>query len=131
MCINLTQDLNQINNKFYRCDVLLDFSTFDEEKKNLIIENSLILIGVINELKEINIKEGENNPYEINDNDNNNEGENEEEEFTGVSTMASIKSVLKSSNSYYLAKINNIEYIIGFPGEGLVFMNYNNLINKK
>ena len=130
VCINLTQDLNQINNKFYRCDILLDFSNFEEEKKNLIIDNSLILIGIINELKEINIKEGENNPYEINT--NNYEGENDdEEEVSGISTIASIKSVLKSSNYYYLAKISNIDYIIGFPGEELVFRNYNNFVNKK
>jgi hypothetical protein len=129
VCINLTQDLNQITNKYYRCDIILDFSTFDEEKKNLIIENSLILIGVINELKEVAIKEGENNPYEIiNDNDINND---DEEEFSGNSTLPSIKSILKSSNSYHLAKIGNIDYIIGFPGEELVFMNYNNFLNKK
>jgi len=129
VCINLTQDLNQISNKFYRCDIILDFSTFDEEKKKLIIENSLILIGTINELKEVTIKEGENNPYEIiNDNEINND---DEEEFSGNSTLPSIKSFLKSSNSYHLAKIGNIDYIIGFPGEELVFMNYNNFLNKK
>ena len=130
VCINLTQDLNQINHKFYRCDILLDFSNFEEEKKHLIIDNSLILIGIINELKEINIKEGENNPYEIDD--SNYEGENDdEEENSGISTLASIKSVLKSSNCYYLAKINTIDYIIGFPGEELIFRNYNNFVNKK
>ena len=130
VCINLTKDLNQLNNKYFRCDIILDFSTIEEEKKKLIIENSLILIGIINELKEINIKEGEVNPYEISL--NNNEDENEDEdEYSGLSTIASIKSILKSSNSYYLAKITNIDYIIGFPGEELVFMNYNNLLNKK
>lgn len=129
VCINLTQDLNQISNKYYRCDIILDFSTFDEEKKKLIIENSLILIGTINELKEVTIKEGETNPYEIiNDNEINND---DEEEFSGNSTLTSIKSFLKSSNSYHLAKIGNIDYIIGFPGEELVFMNYNNFLNKK
>ena len=130
VCINLTKDLNQINNKFYRCDILLDLSNFDEDKKNLIIENSLIIIGVISELKEVNIKEGEDNPYEMST--NNNEGQNgEEDEYSGMSTIESIKSILKSSNSYYLAKINTIDYIIGFPGEELIFMNYNNIPNKK
>ena len=129
VCINLTQDLNQITNKYYRCDIILDFSTFDEEKKNLIIENSLILIGVINELKEVTIKEGETNPYEIVNGDELNN--DDEEEFSGNSTLPSIKSILKSSNSYHLAKIGNIDYIIGFPGEELVFMNYNNFLNKK
>ncbi len=130
VCINLTKDLNQINNKFYKCDILLDLSNFDEDKKNLIIENSLIIIGVISELKEVNIKEGEDNPYEMSI--NNNEAENgEEDEYSGMSTLASIKSILKSSNSYYLAKINTIDYIIGFPGEELIFMNYNNIPNKK
>ena len=129
VCINLTKDLNQLNNTFFRCDIILDFSNIEEEKKKLIIENSLILIGVINELKEVNIREGEANPYEINI--NNNEDENEEDEFSGISTNASIKSILKSSNSYYIAKITYIDYIIGFPGEELVFMNYNNCLNKK
>ena len=130
VCINLTKDLNQLNNRFYRCDIILDLSTFEEEKKNLIIENNLIIIGIINELKEIIIKEGEENPYEINN--NNEEGENfEDEEMTGESTLTSIKTILKSSNSYYSAKINNIEYIIGFHGEELVFTNYNNLFSKK
>ena len=129
VCINLTKDLNQLNNTFFRCDIILDFSNIEEEKKKLIIENSLILIGIINELKEVNIREGEANPYEINI--NNNEDENEEDEFSGISTNASIKSILKSSNSYYIAKITYIDYIIGFPGEELVFMNYNNCLNKK
>ena len=130
VCINMTQDLNQLNNKFYRCDIILDFSTFDEEKKNLIIDNSLILIGVINELKEVIIKEGENNPYEININNNDVEND-EEDEFSGASTLTSIKSFLKTSNSYHLARISSIDYIIGFYGEELVFMNYNNYLNKK
>ena len=100
-----------------------------KRKKKLIIENSLILIGTINELKEVTIKEGETNPYEIiNDNEINND---DEEEFSGNSTLTSIKSFLKSSNSYHLAKIGNIDYIIGFPGEELVFMNYNNFLLKK
>ena len=130
VCINLTKDLNQLNNTFYRCDILLDFSNFDETKKKLIVEHSLILIGVINELKEVNIKEGEDNPYEINTNSD--EGENGEvDEYSGLSTIESIQTILKSSNSYYLAKVNNIDYIIGFPGDELIFMNYNNIVNKK
>ena len=130
VCINLTKDLNQLNNRFYRCDIILDFSTFEEDKKQLIIENNLILIGMINELKEIIIKNGEDNPYEINT--NNEEGENiADEEISGDSTLTSIKSILKSTNSYYLAKIINVEYIIGFQGEELVFTNYNNLLSKK
>ena len=45
VCINLTKDLNQLNNRFYRCDIILDFSTFEEDKKQLIIENNLILMN--------------------------------------------------------------------------------------
>ena len=127
VCINLTQDLNQINSKFFRCDIILDFSSFEEDKKKMIIENSLIVIGSISELKEVIIKEGDKNPYEVNNEDEN----DEEDEFTGSTTLTTIKSFLKSSNSYYLAKISNVDYIIGFPGEELVFMNYNNLLNKK
>ena len=134
VCINLTQDLNQLNNKFFRCDIILDFSSFDEEKKKLIVDNSLILIATITELKEISIKEGEANPYEISSNNSNegdNENENEEDELSGFSTINTIKNFLKASNSYYLAKISTIDYIIGFQGEELVFINYNNFLKEK
>ena len=128
VCINLTQDLNQITNKYFRCDILLDFSSFDEIKKNLIIDNSLIVIGLIEELKECDIKEGEDNPYIINNEDHE---ENEIDDFSGGSTLTSIKSMLKTSKNYYMAKVTNVDYIIGFPGEELVFMNYNGCLSKK
>ena len=124
VCINLTIDLNQINNDFFRCDIILDFSCIDENKKNLIVDNNLIIIGTISELKEKIIKEGEVNPFEININENNNEEENEEDEFSVIST--SINSYLKSTNSYHLAKLSSIDYIIGFPEDKLCFMNYIN-----
>ena len=95
-------------------------------KKNLIIENNLIIIGTINELKEIIIKEGDINPYEI----NKNEEENEEDENEN-SLSTSINSCLKASHSYKLAKIKNIDYIIGFPDDKLCFLNYNNKLNIK
>ena len=132
VCINLTIDLNQINNDFFRCDIILDFTCIDENKKKLIVENNLILIGTISELKEVIIKEGDVNPFEVNEI---NEEENEEDEFSIVST--SINSYLKATNCYHLAKISNIDYIIGFPEDKLCFMNYNNntnyinIINKK
>ena len=133
VCINLTLDLNAINNDFFRCDIILDFTCIDENKKKLIIDNNLILIGNISELKEVIIKEGEVNPFEVNEV---NEEENEEEEFSGVST--SINSYLNATNCYHLARISNIDYIIGFPEDKLCFMNYNNYntnyinhINKK
>ena len=129
VCINLTIDLNQINNDFFRCDIILDFSCIDENKKNLIVDNNLIIIGTISELKEKIIKEGEVNPFEININENNNEEENEEDEFSVIST--SINSYLKSTNSYHLAKLSSIDYIIGFPEDKLCFMNYINHSNKK
>ena len=129
VCINLTIDLNQINNDFFRCDIILDFSCIDENKKNLIVDNNLIIIGTISELKEKIIKEGEVNPFEININENNNEEENEEDEFSVIST--SINSYLKSTNSYHLAKLSSIDYIIGFPEDKLCFMNYINHSFKK
>ena len=129
VCINLTIDLNQINNDFFRCDIILDFSCIDENKKNLIVDNNLIIIGTISELKEKIIKEGEVNPFEININENNNEEENEEDEFSVIST--SINSYLKSTNSYHLAKLSSIDYIIGFPEDKLCFMNYINHSYKK
>ena len=121
VCINLTVDLNAINNDFFRCNIILDFSGFDEDKKKLIIENNLILIATISELKEVIIKEGEINPFEVNEINNE---ENEEDDFNEVST--SINSYLKATNCYHLAKISNIDYIIGFPEDKLCFMNYNN-----
>ena len=134
VCINLTVDLNAINNDFFICNIILDFSCIDEEKKKLIIENNLILIGNIIQLKEIIIKEGDVNPFEVNQ--ANEEEENEEDEFSIVST--SINSYLKATHCYHLARISNIEYIIGFPEDKLCFMNYNNYntnyinhINKK
>ena len=129
VCINLTIDLNQINNDFFRCDIILDFSCIDENKKNLIVDNNLIIIGTISELKEKIIKEGEVNPFEININENNNEEENEEDVFSVFST--SIISYLKSTNIYHLAKLSSIDYIIGFPEDKLCFMNYINHSNKK
>ena len=30
-----------------------------------------------------------------------------------------------------MAKVTNVDYIIGFPGEELVFMNYNGCLSKK
>ena len=129
VCINLTIDLNQINNDFFRCDIILDFSCIDENKKNLIVDNNLIIIGTISELKEKIIKEGEVNPFEININENNNEEENEEDEFSVISI--SINSYLKSTNSYHLAKLSSIDYIIGFPEDKLCFMNYINHSYKK
>ena len=123
VCINLTIDLNEINNDFFRCDIILDFTCIDENKKKLIVENNLILIGTISELKEVIIKEGDANPFEVNENEINEE-ENEEDEFSVIST--SINSYLKATNCYHLAKISNIDYIIGFPEDKLCFMNYNN-----
>ena len=123
VCINLTVDLNVINNEFFRCDIILDFSCIDEDKRKLIVDNNLILIGTISELKEVIIKEGEANPFEVNE-ANREENEEEEEFSSGVST--SINSYLKATNCYHLAKINNIDYIIGFPEDKLCFMNYNN-----
>ena len=35
VCINLTKDLNQLNNTFFRCDIILDFSNIEEEKKKI------------------------------------------------------------------------------------------------
>ena len=76
---------------------------------------------LIIQLKEIIIKEGDVNPFEVNQ--ANEEEENEEDEFSIVST--SINSYLKATHCYHLARISNIEYIIGFPEDKLCFMNYN------
>ena len=130
VCINLTLDLNILNKDFYICDIILDFSCIEKDKKNLVTENNLIIIGTINELKEIIIKEGDVNPYEIH-NEENEEDDNENNENENTILSTSINSCLKASHSYKMAKLKNIDYIIGFPDDKLCFLNYNSKLNIK
>ena len=106
-CINLSDDLypNDENKKekFFKCNYLLDMSSFDEDMRNLIVENSLIVIGIVGEYNEYDTKLN-NNPLELPESNFNN-----------------------NSSVYQMIKLKEVDYIIGFPGEELIFRNYNKL----
>jgi hypothetical protein len=106
-CINLSEDLfpndQKRKDKFFKCNYLLDMSSFDEDMKKLIVENSLIVIGVIGEYTEYNTKKN-NNPLNLPESNFNN-----------------------NSSVYQMIKLKEVNYIIGFPGEELIFRNYNKL----
>ena len=78
-------------------------SSFDDDMKNLIVENSLIVIGVIGESFEYDTKKN-NNPLNLHESNFNN-----------------------NSSVYKMIKLKEVNYIIGFPGEELIFRNYNKL----
>lgn len=92
VCINLSE--NEVKQKLYKCRYVLNFGSFDEELKELIIENSLIVIGKVGEL---------------------NENFDSQKEL-GVEFPEKEKIILVS--------LEKIEFVIGFPGEDLVFKNY-------
>ena len=104
-CINLSEDLfpndQKRKDKFFKCNYLLDMSSFDEDMKKLIVENSLIVIGVIGEYTEYNTKKN-NNPLNLPESNFNN-----------------------NSSIYRMITLKEVNYIIGFPGEELIFRNYN------
>ena len=106
-CINLSDDLypNDIykKDKFFKCNYLLDMSSFDDDMKNLIVENSLIIIGVIGDSFEYDTKKN-NNPLNLPESNFNN-----------------------NYSIYRMIKLKEVNYIIGFPGEELIFRNYNKL----
>ena len=97
ICINLSEEDEEINNEnqFFNCKYILDLESFDEELKNLIVENSLIVIGKIGKLNEF-IVDKENNFYDL----------PEDKKFISVT-------------------LDKIDYVIGFPGDEMVFRNYN------
>jgi len=97
ICINLSEEDEEINNEnqFFNCKYILDLESFDEELKNLIVENSLIVIGKIGKLNEF-IVDKENNIYDL----------PEDKKFISVT-------------------LDKIDYVIGFPGDEMVFRNYN------
>lgn len=100
-CINLSNPIHPEGEEdldnYYKCDFILDLNSFNEEMKDLIVENSLIVIGVIEELS----------PYNPSTNTYN----------------------LPDGSTFTIATLKKIDYVIGFPGEELLFRDYN--INEK
>ena len=97
ICINLSEEDEEIinENQFFNCKYILDLSSFDEELKNLIVENSLIVIGKIGKLNEFSVDK-ENNIYD-----------------------------LPLNKKFVSVTLDKIDYVIGFPGDEMVFRNYN------
>ena len=100
-CINLSSPFQleggEDLDNYYKCDFILNLNSFNEEMKDLIVENSLIVIGVIGDLS----------PYNPSTNTYN----------------------LPEDSTFTIATLKKIDYVIGFPGEELLFRDYN--INEK
>lgn len=99
VCINLSETIRPgfglDSNRYFYCRYILNLNSIEEELRELIIENSLIVIGRIGKLTEHIPKEKEN-PYN-----------------------------LPLENKYILVTLDRIDYVIGFPGEEMMFRNYN------
>ena len=97
ICINLSEEDEEIinHNQFFNCKYILDLNSFDEELKNLIVENSLIVIGKIGKLNEFHFDKNKN----IYD--------------------------LPQNKKFISVTLDKVDYIIGFPGDEMVFRNYN------
>ena len=92
VCINLSE--NEGESKLYKCKYVLNFSAFDEELKELIIENSLIVIGKVGGLVD----------------------------YTDNKMDLGIE--LPENEKIMLVSLDKIEFVIGFPEEDLMFKNY-------
>ena len=95
-CINLSNPIQtneQNEEKYFKCNLILNLNAFDDLRKELIIENSLIVIGTIGEMTEYN---SSSNNYN-----------------------------LPEDSSYTIVTLKQVDYVIGFPGEELLFRNYN------
>ena len=95
--LNLTLPDNQNKDEeeeFFQCEYILDLDSFDSERKDILLENSLIILGTIGEI-------------------------------TKQSTTHLNKYCLPEGTQYYQVKLGSVDYIIGFPGEDLIFRNYN------
>ena len=98
--INLSENIftgynTEFNNNYFKCKYILNLNSIEEELKELIIENSLIVIGKVGKLID-HVPTEKDNPYN-----------------------------LPLDNRYVLVNLEKIEYVIGFPGEEIVFRNYN------
>ena len=87
------QTNEQNEEKYFKCNLILNLNAFDDLRKELIIENSLIVIGTIGEMTEYN---SSSNNYN-----------------------------LPEDSSYTIVTLKQVDYVIGFPGEELLFRNYN------
>jgi len=85
---------SNMDNKFFKCNAILSMEYFDSELKELLIENSLIIIGRIGKVTD-HYATGESNPYNI-----------------------------PEETNYLLCELDKIDYILGFQGEEMIFRNY-------
>jgi hypothetical protein len=106
ICINLTENINNNDEQIYKSNLILDLTIFENEIKNLIIENNLIIIGKIDTLTKKITNEENNNIYGLHNN-----------------------------VEYFLVKLKEIYCVLGFPSEeeliikNFYFNNKNNIIN--
>ena len=101
VCINLSQNLEGRENNdlypqsYYDCKYILDLNSFNQELSKIIIDNSLIVIGKISRLTEL--EQSKNKILNLPEN-----------------------------KQYILATLGKVDYVIGFPGNEMVFNNYIN-----
>jgi chromosome segregation ATPase len=101
VCINLSQNLegrdenDMCHQSYYDCKYILDLKSFNQELSKIIIDNSLIVIGKISRLTEL---------------------EQSKNKFLN----------LPENKQYTLATLGKVDYVIGFPGNEMVFNNYIN-----
>lgn len=102
VCINLSDNLaeerreNDIySQSYYECKYILDLSSFNQELSKIIVDNSLIVIGKISKLKEL---------------------EQSKNKFLN----------LPEDKHFILVTLGKVDYVIGFPGNEMMFNNYIN-----
>ena len=102
VCINLSENLveerreNDMNSQsYYECKYILDLSSFNQELSKIIVDNSLIVIGKISKLKEL---------------------EQSKNKFLN----------LPEDKHFILVTLGKVDYVIGFPGNEMMFNNYIN-----
>ena len=102
VCINLSDNLaeerreNDIySQSYYECKYILDLSSFNQELSKIIVDNSLIVIGKISKLKEL---------------------EQSKNKFLN----------LPEDKHFILVILGKVDYVIGFPGNKMMFNNYIN-----
>ena len=102
VCINLSENLaeenrekDMISQSYYECKYILDLGSFNQELSKIIIDNSLIVIGKISKLKEL---------------------EQSKNKFLN----------LPEDKHFVLVTLGKVDYVIGFPGNEMMFNNYIN-----
>ena len=102
VCINLSENLaeerrenDMYSQSYYECKYILDLSSFNQELSKIIVDNSLIVIGKISKLKEL---------------------EQSKNKFLN----------LPEDKHFILVTLGKVDYVIGFPGNEMMFNNYIN-----